>query len=406
MARLRVGVLFGGRSGEHEVSMNSARTIIAALNPEKFEAVPIGITRDGAWIASGDPFALLEADVAARQLADAQARSTAGAVVAGNEDLSACGGNPSDTSSLLPVLAGGAATGDGERALMEPFANWLSRESRLDLDVVFPILHGPFGEDGTVQGLLDLAGVPYVGSGVLASAVGMDKVLMKAVFAQHGLAQTDYQVVFRRAWEWNRERILDEVVDRFRYPIFAKPANLGSSVGVSKARTRDELAAAIDKAARYDRKVLVEQGVDAREIEVGVLGYDDPIASALGEVRPRREFYDYVAKYFNDASEFIIPAELPDVLTRQIQRLAIAAFKAIDAAGMARVDFFVERATGRVLVNEINTIPGFTRLSLYPKLWQASGLSCAELVDRLIHLALERHADRQRNQTSFEELAA
>jgi D-alanine-D-alanine ligase len=274
------------------------------------------------------------------------------------------------------------------------------------VDVIFPVLHGPLGEDGTIQGLLEVAGVPYVGSGVLGSALGMDKIAMKQLFAAAGLPVAPYMAVLRHEWERDPAGVQARCERALTYPMFAKPANMGSSIGVSKIHGPDEFAAGLDAAARYDRRLLVEQGLEAREIECSVLGNDHPLASVCGEIVPRREFYDYRAKYVDDNSELIIPADLPGAVSEEVRRLAVAAFRAIDAAGLARVDFFVLRAGGRVYLNEINTIPGFTAISMYPKLWEASGLSYSELVDRLIQLALERWADRHRPVPPDDEAAA
>jgi D-alanine-D-alanine ligase len=371
---LRVAVIFGGRSGEHEVSLTSAQAIIRALEarPEKYEVLLIGITKEGRWLIGGNPLQALLAAVQGQPalLASAVAEASVAA------DPGAGG------LVLLPKRAGvpePAAPGDGRA-----------------IDVVFPVLHGPYGEDGTVQGLLELADVPYVGAGVLASAVGMDKALMKAVFRQAGLPVLDYRVVLRRRWLERPQAIEDEIEREFGYPVFVKPANLGSSVGVSKVHDRSELRPAIAEAARHDRKILVERAApDCREIEVSVLGNDDPIASVPGEIVPHREFYDYSAKYLEEGTQLIIPARLPASTAERVRELAIAAFKAIDCAGMARVDFFVSRDGRAVWVNEINTIPGFTPISMYPKLWEASGIPFPELVDRLIELALERHRERR-----------
>ncbi|MBU0492343.1 MAG: D-alanine--D-alanine ligase, partial [Chloroflexi bacterium] len=269
------------------------------------------------------------------------------------------------------------------------------------IDVAFPVLHGPYGEDGTMQGLLELADIPYVGAGVLGSALGMDKIAMKAAFAQHDLPIVPFLALKRKDWERDPEAMLDRVAARFGYPCFVKPANLGSSVGITKAHDRDELRAALALAAAYDRKMLAEESIDAREIECSVLGNDDPIASVPGEVIPSREFYDYAAKYVDEDSELLIPAPIGDERTRQVRELAVRAFLALDLAGMARVDFFLERGTDRLYLNEVNTIPGFTSISMYPKLWAASGVSYTELITRLIELALERHADKQRSRTSY-----
>jgi len=358
MSKLRVGVLFGGRSGEHEVSLRSARSVIDAFDPERYEIMPIGIDKQGRWLLGGESQRLL-------------AGST-------------------DTRPQSALIA------------TEPVAGIVPRtESLLDLDVVFPVLHGPLGEDGTVQGLLELAGVPYVGCGVLASAVAMDKAVSKALFAVHDLPQVPYLVLLRKAWDADPDAVLGFVESQLPYPLFVKPANLGSSVGISKATTRDQLAAAIREAARYDRKLVVEAGIDAREIEVSVLGNDDPIASVPGEVVPAREYYDYAAKYITDDSVLLIPAPLTAAQQAEVQQIAVQAFRIIDGAGMARVDFLMDRSSGKLYLNEINTIPGFTSISMYPKLWAASGLPFARLVDRLVELAVERQSDRARSETTY-----
>lgn len=365
--KMRVAVLFGGRSGEHEVSINSAASVIAALDKEKYEVVPVAITKEGEWLFNAD-------------LVEAQ--------------QSGSFGRGSIVGTLLadPTKKG--------------FALFNKREGVLSIkqepvDVIIPILHGTYGEDGTVQGLLELSNMPYVGAGVLASALGMDKVIMKTVFAQHGLPQTDFRAVLRQDVEEDLQMVVTEIEDALGYPSFVKPANLGSSVGISKAKNRDQLADALREAARYDRKLIAEKGVNAREIEVSVLGNDLPEASLPGEIIPSNEFYDYEAKYLDGKSQLIIPADLPPETVEEVRRLAVAAFKAIDCSGMARVDFFLTRDTGEVLVNEINTIPGFTRFSMYPKLWEASGLSYGRLLDRLIELAIERHADKNRSETTY-----
>jgi D-alanine-D-alanine ligase len=373
MARkIRVGVIFGGRSGEHEVSLVSARSVMRAMDEEKYEIVPIGITKEGRWIASGDPMRALEAG-------DAGASKPAALL-----------GDPS-RRGLMRLE-------DTERAV---------EATRLaELDVVFPVLHGPYGEDGTVQGLLELAGIPYVGAGVTGSALGMDKAIFKDVMRAHGLPIVDYLVLKRKEWDADPEGVLDRVEDRFDYPVFTKPANLGSSVGISKCHDRAGLAAGLAEAARYDRKLLVEVAVPAaREIEVSVLGNDNPIASVPGEIIPSREFYSYEAKYIDDgdqASELLIPAPVSPEVTEKARELAIRAYKAIDCNGMARADFLLSGETGELYVNELNTIPGFTAISMYPKLWEASGISYPELIDRLIELALERYRDRERLETSYQ----
>ncbi|MFZ2487929.1 MAG: D-alanine--D-alanine ligase family protein [Anaerolineae bacterium] len=354
MSRLRVGVLFGGRSGEHEVSLRSARSVIAGLDPTRYDVTLIGINKQGHWLAGPNATHLLAA--------------------------------PSTTAPIEPV----------ETGLIPHDA------SLRGLDVIFPVLHGPMGEDGTVQGLLELADLPYVGCGVTASAVGMDKVICKAVFAAHGLPQVPYVTVKRAQWDAEPEAVLNSVEAALRYPLFVKPANMGSSVGVSKASDRAGLQAALREAARYDRKLVVEQGIDAREIEVSVLGNDEPMASLPGEIVPSREFYDYTAKYIDDDSALLIPAPLTPEQTAIVQQLAVAAFLAVDGAGLARVDFLLDRQSGELYLNEVNTLPGFTSISMYPKLWEASGLPFPQLIDRLVDLAQQRHQDKSRSETSFQ----
>jgi D-alanine-D-alanine ligase len=370
--RIRVGVLFGGRSGEHEISLISARSVMRVMDPEKYEVVPIGITKEGRWLASGDPMAALSQ---------------------GDEGL----------SRPVALLGDPACRGVVSLKELEPH---LARALLAQLDVVFPVLHGPYGEDGTVQGLLDLAGIPYVGAGVAASALGMDKVLFKDVMRAHGIPVVQYIVVKRKEWERDPEGVLDRVEQELGYPVFTKPANLGSSVGVNKCRNRKELARGLTDAAQYDRKLLVEAAVpQAREIEVSVLGNDDPIASVPGEIIPSREFYSYAAKYLDDgerASKLLIPAPLPEEVAERVRELALRAYLAVDCAGMARVDFLLSRETGELYVSELNTIPGFTAISMYPKLWEASGIPYPELIDRLIGLALERRADLARNRVSYQ----
>lgn len=368
--KLRVGVIFGGRSGEHEVSLVSAKGVMNAIDKDRYEVVPIGITKDGRWLASGDPLKALSTGVTAE--------SRPAALLA----------EPSQ-QGLMRLEE--QQPGRGLRAV---------RES--GLDVVFPILHGPYGEDGTVQGLLELAGIPYVGAGVMASAVGMDKSIFKAVMRAHGLPVVRDLLIKRRAWESEPEVTLARIESEIGYACFVKPANLGSSVGISKARNLSELRAALEDAARYDRKLIVEVAIDAREIEVSVLGNDAPIASVPGEIVPCNEFYDYAAKYVDDRSELLIPAPIPDETAALVRQMAVDAYLAIDCAGLARADFLMDRGTGRVYVNEVNTLPGFTPISMYPKLWEATGVSYTELIDRLIQLALERHADKSRSATSYD----
>ena len=353
--------MFGGRSGEHEISLRSADSIIRALDPAKYECVPIAITKSGKWLTSSDATRLLP-----------------GAVIEAADTHVAILGDPTETG--LQHLDGSGAP-----------------ERRLD--VVFPVLHGTFGEDGTIQGLLEMAGIPYVGCGVLASAAGMDKVIMKQLFREAELPIVGYTSLLRTRFEQDSESELNRVIEAVGFPCFVKPANLGSSVGISKARDRKSLKEGITVASRYDRKIIVEEGVDAREIEVSVLGNDSPEASLPGEIIPQSaEFYDYKAKYLDDnGARLEIPAKLPHAIVNELQDLAVKAFKAIDGSGLARVDFFILKDSGKILVNEINTMPGFTSISMYPKLWEASGVSYSELVDRLIALAIERHKENSRN---------
>jgi len=369
--RLRVGVLFGGRSGEHEVSLQSARAVMAALEQAGHDVVPIGVTRQGRWLVAGDPLRALSSGDAAGE------RSVTMLPEPGRTGLVEL---PEREDNREP-LAGAPAIGT--------------------LDVLFPVLHGTFGEDGTVQGLFELAAVPYAGAGVLGSALGMDKVVQKTLWRGMGLPVVDFVSVRRRDLENDLDAVLNRIEVAIGYPCFTKPANLGSSVGVSKARTRTELEAGLQAAARYDAKLLVERGVDARELECGVLGNDEPLASVVGEILPGAEFYDYRAKYLDSGSQAVIPADISADVADDVRRMAVAAFKAVDAAGLARVDFFLERKSGRLYLNEINTMPGFTEISMFPKLWQASGLSFADLVTRVAELGIERFAERVRNQTSF-----
>ncbi|MGV3519418.1 D-alanine--D-alanine ligase family protein [Luteitalea sp.] len=378
-----MGVIYGGRSGEHEVSIASAAAVMANLDRARYEPVPIRIDRDGRWsLADKPPTAASASEVIE------QTRSEMKALRAGREVHLL----PRPSEETILAIDRTPTRGEDEpRAIV----------TGVGLDVIFPVLHGPHGEDGTVQGLLELANVPYVGCGVLASSVGMDKALMKRVFAAHGLPQCAYAVVLRRRVLAETEVVADELLAQLGLPLFVKPANLGSSVGISKARTRDELVEALKLAADYDRKVVIEAGVPAaREIEVAVLGNDEPIASVPGEIVPSREFYDYEAKYLDGASRLAIPADVPDEMGSRLQALAIAAFRAVDGAGLSRVDFLVDGNTGDVFVNEINTMPGFTTISMYSKLWAATGLAYPELVDRLVQLALERHAEKQQLRVS------
>ena len=360
--RLRIGVVFGGRSGEHEVSLASAASVIRALDPDKYEAVPIGISKDGRWLAGSS----------AQKMLPEVLRT----------------GQPV-TMSADPNMAG-----------LVPLDG--SAHSAPRVDVVFPVLHGTFGEDGTVQGLLDLAGVPYVGSGVIGSAVGMDKDMQKRLFLQAKLPVGEFVAIPRGEWEKSREKLLAAVRKRFRFPLFVKPATLGSSVGMTKVHNKQELPGALDLAADFAQKILVERAIRGREIEVAVLGNDDPQAAVPGEILPHREYYDYAAKYLEEGTGLQIPAKLTRAQVRRFQEFAVKAFRCLECRGMARVDFFLEKPSGRILLNEVNTIPGFTSISMYPKMWEASGLPYRDLISRLIELAREEHADKQRTKYSIE----
>ena len=385
MSRVRVGILYGGRSGEHEVSLASAAAVFANLDRARYEPVAIRIEKDGRWaLADRPPTATSAAAVIE------QARLEAARPARPGREVHMIA-RPSDETMLSIDRTSGRANVEPAQAVV----------TGLNLDVIFPVLHGPYGEDGTIQGLLELANVPYVGAGVLASSVGMDKGMMKVVFSASGLPVCPYRTVLRRAWDSRRDDLLRELERELEFPMFVKPANLGSSVGISKAKNARGLAEAIDLAGSYDRKIVVEAAVpDAREIECAVLGNDEPMASLPGEVIPSREFYDYEAKYLDEGSQTVIPADLPPSVVKEVQRLSVAAFQAIDGAGMARVDFLLSRSSGALFVNEVNTIPGFTTISMYSKMWAASGLSYPELLDRLIALAQERHAEKQQLRTS------
>jgi len=363
--RLRVGVLFGGRSGEHEVSLASAASVIRGLDPEKYEAVPIGITKEGHWrIGAGAQNMLPE-------------------VLRGGQDVMM---TADPTNASLVPLGGGAGSSGGQR-----------------LDVIFPVMHGTYGEDGTIQGLLDLAGLPFVGAGVLGSAIGMDKDVAKRLLQVAKIPVVPWVTVHRHDWEHDPKKVQREIEKAFKYPVFVKPAALGSSVGMTKVHSRAELAPALNLASEFAMKILVEKSVVAREIEVSVLGNNDPKASVPGEIVPHREFYDYTAKYLEDGTQLLIPAKLKPAQIKQIQALAVAAFRVLELSGMARVDFFLEkRASGKLFLNEVNTIPGFTSISMYPKLWEATGIPFRELIDKLIALALELHAEKARTKYQIE----
>ncbi len=398
--KLRVGILFGGRSGEHEVSLLSAASVLGAIDRDKFDVTPIGITKEGRWLAAADARGLLNGDAGAggRRLRAGDPEATLGARL---------------LSEGIPTLMAPEPASQGQAGKA--------------IDVVFPVLHGTFGEDGTIQGLFELAGIAYVGSGVLGSAAGMDKDVMKRLFAEAGLPIVKDVTLLRADWEKAPRKAISVVEKALKYPVFVKPANLGSSVGISKAHDRSELGPALTLAAKYDRKLIVEQGVGgnarrgsqagrggqsargggaarAREFEVAVLGNDEPKASVVGEIIPGKEFYDYEAKYLSEGSVPVIPAKISRDESRRIREMAVTAFKACDLSGLARVDFLMEpEGKKRIYLNEVNTMPGFTQISMYPKLWEATGLSYKDLITRLIELALERHAEKARTVYSREE---
>ena len=375
MKKLRVGIVYGGRSGEHEVSIASAAAVFQNLDKQRYDPIPIRIEKDGRWIIADR----LPVSSSAAEVIE-QAKLHPARLGRGGREAHLLA-HPGD-EQILTFDEGAKITG-------------------LGLDIVFPVLHGPYGEDGTVQGLLELANIPYVGAGVLASAVGMDKAVAKLVFAARGLPMAPYQVVLRRQWLAEPQDVESDIASSLGFPIFVKPANLGSSVGISKVKSAGELGAAMKLAADYDRKIVVEAAVPhAREIECAVLGNDAPEASVPGEIIPSREFYDYQSKYLDQDSRIVIPAELPPAQSARVRSLAIEVFRAVDGAGMARVDFLMNGKEGTLFVNEINTIPGFTTISMYPKMWAASGLSYPALLDKLITLAQERHAEKQHLKTS------
>ncbi len=396
MKKLRVGVLFGGRSGEHEVSLLSAASVVNAIDKEKYEVVPIGITKDGRWLTAAAAEALLQGKPhdESKHLRAGDPDATPGAAVLASGEAVVVPPEPVHSAgrSLTPFQSDATAL---RRAA----------DRAINVDVIFPVLHGTFGEDGTIQGLLELADIPYVGAGVLGSAAGMDKDIMKSLFRAAGLPIVKHVTILRSDWDADPKKT-EKIIDRsLKYPVFVKPANLGSSVGISKARTKKELGPAIYEAAKFDRKIVIEQGVGgakhkAREIECSVLGNDRPQASVPGEIVPIKEFYDYAAKYLDEGSELVIPAKLTKPETKKVQDLAVRAFQAVDCAGLARVDFLMDPKTRKLFVNEINTMPGFTAISMYPKLWAASGLSYSDLIDRLIQLGIERHDDKKKNQYS------
>ncbi|GAB4117862.1 MAG: D-alanine--D-alanine ligase [Candidatus Caldatribacteriota bacterium] len=367
--KLKIGIIFGGRSGEHEVSCCSAASVMQAIDQEKYTIIPIGITKQGKWIS---PQETLKALNSGR--------------IEGESNVVLL--NDPDNKALLNLPQN---------------KNMDNRYIQEKLDVIFPVLHGPYGEDGTIQGLLELADIPYVGAGVAASAISMDKELMKTIFQQKNLPVLKWITIKRKEWQQNQKQIIALIQKNFNYPVFIKPTNLGSSVGISKVKNEEELERAIDLASAYDRKILVEEGLEEiREIECGILGNDEPRPSVLGEIKPAGEFYDYDSKYLNQKTRLIVPANLPTDVTCKIQEIACGAFKAIDAAGMARVDFFVSREGNRIYLNEINTIPGFTSMSMYPRLWEATGIPYPKLIEQLIQLAFERHQDKNKNKIAYD----
>src|SRR5467141_4910278 len=405
MAKLRVGILFGGRSGEHEVSLLSAASVVNAVDKTKYEVVPIGITKDGRWLTAEHAEMLLRCD----RHADKNARAT--------QPTPLRAGDPEATPGAAVLATGESVVVPPEPARRDaglaPFqtdANLRRASDRaINVDVIFPVLHGTFGEDGTIQGLLELADIAYVGAGVLGSAAGMDKDIMKALFRAAGLPIVKHVTILRSTWEAEPKKVQKLVENKLKYPVFVKPANLGSSVGISKAHDGKELGPAIEEAARFDRKIVIEEGVGgkknkAREIECAVLGNDEPVASLPGEIVPGKEFYDYTAKYLDEGSQLIIPAKLSKAETKKVRELAVRAFKAVDCSGLARVDFLMDpgsrNKTRKIYLNEINTMPGFTAISMYPKLWAASDLPYPDLIDRLITLGVERHEDKKKNQYS------
>jgi D-alanine-D-alanine ligase len=398
-AKIRVGILFGGRSGEHEVSLLSAASVLNAIDKTKYEVVPIGITKEGRWLTAENAERLLKG-------------SASPIPPAAPTNLRA--GDPEATPGAALLAAGESVVVPPEPARRDagltPFqtdaANLRRASDRaINVDVIFPVLHGTFGEDGTIQGLLELADIAYVGAGVLGSSAGMDKDIMKSLFRAAGLPIVKHVTILRHQFEATSRRVYKSIEDKLKYPVFVKPANLGSSVGISKARERKELGPAIAEAAKFDRKIVIEEGVGgkknkAREIECAVLGNDNPQASIAGEIIPIKEFYDYDAKYLVEGSEPVIPAKITKSEMKTVQKLAIAAFQAVDCTGLARVDFLMDPKSRKIFVNEINTMPGFTAISMYPKMWAASGLAYRDLIDRLIRLGIERHEDKERNQYS------
>jgi D-alanine-D-alanine ligase len=396
MKKIRVGILFGGRSGEHEISLLSAASVFNAIDKNKYEVVPIGITKEGRWVTAADAERLLQGKFEDhKHLRAGDPGATPGAAVLAKGEAVVVPPEPQKHGSLTPFETDASSHALTRRAT----------DRAIDVDVIFPVLHGTFGEDGTIQGLLELADMAYVGAGVLGSAAGMDKDIMKSLFRAAGLPIVKHVTLLRSEWETKAKKVQKFVESKLKYPVFVKPANLGSSVGISKAHDRKHLGPAIEEAAKFDRKIVIEQGVGgrkqkAREIECSVLGNDNPEASLPGEIVPSTEFYDYNAKYLDEGAQLIIPAKLTKSETKEVQRLAIAAFKAVDGSGLSRVDFLMEPKSRKIYLNEINTMPGFTAISMYPKLWAASGVSYSDLIGRLIQLGLDRHEEKKKNQYS------
>ncbi|WP_411504069.1 D-alanine--D-alanine ligase [Brevibacillus centrosporus] len=371
--KIRLGIIYGGKSSEHEVSLRTAMSIMQAVDANKYEVTPIYVQLDGSWV---------KGEVIAGQLPE------------GIDALRLTPGRPDEINNQ--EISGQQLVPSSKPASLFSIGQ--------QIDVIFPVVHGPNGEDGTMQGMLELANLPYVGAGVMASAVGMDKWMMKTVFGQVGLPQVKYIGLLRSQWEKDQEAAMDRIEEELGFPCFVKPANMGSSVGVNKAKNRDELAAALDVAAKFDRRLIVEEFVNARELEIGVLGNEELITSVVGEIIAAKEFYDYEAKYKGAGTELSIPAIVPEHVSAQIAEIAKKAFHALDGSGLSRVDFFWDEKNDKLYINEVNTMPGFTPFSMYPMLFQAAGISYSELIDRLVQLGIERHADKQRNIVDAEEL--
>jgi D-alanine-D-alanine ligase len=400
--KIRVGILFGGRSGEHEVSLLSAASVLKAIDKNKYEVVPVGITKDGRWLTAEHAERLLKGQDQPK--AGESSNSTQSQLRAGDPDATPGAALLASGSSVV-VPPEPSRRGAGLAPFQTDVNLRRAADRAINVDVIFPVLHGTFGEDGTIQGLFELADIAYVGAGVLGSSAGMDKDIMKSLFRAAGLPIVKHVTVLRSQYQRDPKRVVKEVEGKLKYPVFVKPANLGSSVGISKAHDRKELGPAILEAAKFDRKIVIEEGVGgknnkAREIECAVLGNDDPKASIAGEIVPCKEFYDYDAKYLAEGSELVIPAKLTKTEMKNVQKLAIAAFQSVDCSGLARVDFLMDPKSRKMFVNEINTMPGFTAISMYPKLWEATGLSYPDLIDQLIQLGIQRHDDKKRNQYS------